>query len=318
MRNPSIIAAAAALSFSATPCEAKPAGEPYRDCETCPEMMPLAPGAFTMGATLEEEASHGLSAPIRGRSFPTRRVTFRKGFAMGRYPVTVAQYRVFVDETGYKGSDGCYNQRYYDGHFIYERALGYTWRSPGYQQDGRHPVVCVSADDGEAFAAWLSKKTGKSYALPNEAQYEYALRAGTTTSFFWGANERDARACEYSNQPDLEQGRAMGNVPMGPAYRFQCSDGYAWTSPVGSFKPNPWGLYDMQGNIWEWAADCWNENFKGAPTDGSTWTTGDCDARSSRGGSFGNAAHSAYAGVRAPRHAGYNGHSWGFRVVRND
>ena len=313
-----IAAAAAGLTFTAGAASAKPAGEPFRDCENCPELMPLAPGAFTMGASLEEEASHGLSAPIRGRSFPLRRVTFRKGFAMGRYPVTVAQYRAFVDETGYKGSDGCYNQRYYDGHFIYERALGYTWRSPGYQQDDRHPVVCVSGEDGEAYAAWLSRKTGKSYALPNEAQYEYALRAGTTTSFFWGTDQRDARACEYSNQPDLEQGRAMGDAPMGPAYRFQCSDGYAWTSPVGSFKPNPWGLYDMQGNIWEWAADCWNENFTGAPTDGSTWMTGDCDARPSRGGSFGNAAHSAYAGVRAPRHMGYNGHSWGFRVVRND
>lgn len=317
-----LTAAAALAAFAAAPAPAKPAAKaaakPIRDCASCPELMPIPQGSFTMGASLEEEASHGLSAPIRGRSMPLRQVTFAKGFAMGRYPVTVAQYRMFIDETGYKGSDGCYNQRWYDNHFIYERALGYTWRSPGYQQDDRHPVVCVSAEDAEAYTAWLSKKTGRKYALPNEAQYEYALRVGTETSFFWGTNERDARACEYSNQPDLEQGRAMRGAPMGPAYRFQCSDGYAYTSPVGTFKPNAWGLYDMQGNIWEWVADCWNENFKGAPTDGSTWTTGDCDARSSRGGSFGNAAHSAYAGVRAPRHAGYNGHSWGFRVVRND
>lgn len=164
----------------------------------------------------------------------------------------------------------------------------------------------------------MSKKTGHKYAVPNEAQYEYALRAGTTTNYFWGDNDRTPRACEYSNQPDLDQAKAMGNVPTGPEYRFQCHDGYGYTSPIGTYKPNPWGLRDMQGNIWEWTSDCWNDTLAGAPTDGSTRTTGDCDARSSRGGSYGNAAFSSYAGIRAPRHASYVGHSWGFRIVRND
>jgi formylglycine-generating enzyme required for sulfatase activity len=309
-----LISASASLAVAAG-AQAKPAGKPFRDCAECPEMMPLGPGEFTMGASREEEARHGLSEPTRGRSEPVHKVRFAKGFAIGRHPVTVAQFRAFADETGYKPSDACYNQRYNDGHFIYEKARGYSWRSPGFEQDDRHPVVCVSGEDAEAYAAWLSRKTGHSYSVPNEAQYEYALRAGTTTSYFWGEDKQ--RACEYSNQPDLDQGKAL-NAPSGPEYRFQCSDGYAWTSPVGSFKPNPWGLYDMQGNIWEWTSDCWNDNYLGAPTDGSTWTTGDCDARPSRGGSYGNASHSAYAGIRAPRHVGYVGHSWGFRVVRND
>ncbi|MBY0422726.1 MAG: formylglycine-generating enzyme family protein, partial [Parvularculaceae bacterium] len=165
---------------------------------------------------------------------------------------------------------------------------------------------------------WLSKKTGKRYAVPNESQYEYAARAGATTTFYWG-NERDARACEYSNQPDFAQVRALGGkAPSGPEYRFQCDDGYGFTSPVATYKPNAWGLFDMQGNIWEWTSDCWNDSYEGAPGDGSTRTTGDCDARSSRGGSYGNAAFSAYLGIRAPRHATFVGHSWGFRVVRND
>lgn len=316
-----IVTALAGLGFSLGLGAAVHAKSPakatvIRDCSNCPEMVPLKPGTFTMGATPEEEIRHGLAVPSRGHSVPIHDVTFARGFAMGKYPVTVAQFRVFVEETGYKTADSCFNQHYNDGHFIYENARGYNWRSPGFAQADNYPVVCVSAEDGDAYAAWLSRKTGHKYALPNEAQYEYALRAGTTTSFFWG-DDRDAKACEYSNQPDLDQAREL-NAPTGPEYRFPCHDGYAYTSPVGNYKPNPWGLYDMQGNIWEWTADCYNPTYDGAPTDGSTWTTGDCDARPSRGGSYGNAAQSAYAGIRAPRHASYIGHSWGFRVVRND
>jgi sulfatase modifying factor 1 len=290
-------------------------GESLSDCAGCPEVVVVPTGKATIGASLEEEKRHGMSLVNRGKSIPLHKVSFAKPFGMGKYPVTIAQFRQFVNETGYRTSDSCFVQYYNDGHYIYEQARGYSWRAPSFPQEDNHPVVCVSAEDAEAYAAWLSEKTGHDYSLPNEAQYEYALRAGTTTSFFWG--EDRTKACEYANQPDLDQAREM-NAPSGPEYRFQCSDGYAFTSPVGSFKPNAWGLYDMQGNIWEWTEDCWNNSYEGAPTDGSTWTTGDCDARPSRGGSYGNAVHSAYAGVRAPRHASYNGHSWGFRIVRND
>lgn len=288
----------------------------YKGCANCPEVVRVPAGSFRMGMLAEDEIRFGMPRPQAGKSAPIQAVTFAKSFWMGKYPVTVAEFRAFVDETGYQAPDSCYTQHKFDGHFIYENARGYGWRSPGFSQDDRHPVVCVSAEDAEAYAAWLSRKTGHKFALPNEAQYEYAARAGTTTAFFWG-DTRDARACEYSNQPDLDQARAL-NAPSGPEYRFQCSDGYAFTSPVGVYKPNPWGLYDMQGNIWEWTADCWNDNLAGTPPDGSTRTTGDCDARSTRGGSYGNAVFSSYVAIRAPRHATYVGHSWGFRVVRND
>ena len=311
-----IIFVVLALAGIGSATQAKAPAKAFRDCANCPEMMPIKPGSFTMGASIEEETRHGLSEANRGHAIPLHTVTFAKGFAMGMYPVTVAQFRAFVEETGYQASDSCFNQRMNDGHFIYENARGYSWRSPGFPQQDNYPVVCVSGEDGDAYAAWLSKKTGRKYSLPNEAQYEYALRAGTRTSFFWG-DDRNARACEYSNQPDLDQAREL-NAPSGPEYRFQCSDGYAWTSPVGHYKPNPWGLYDMQGNIWEWTSDCFNNTLAGQPADGSTRTTGDCDARSSRGGSYGNASFSTYAAIRAPRNASYVGHSWGFRVVRND
>jgi formylglycine-generating enzyme required for sulfatase activity len=277
----------------------------------------VPPGHFTMGASEQEEARQGLPAPLRGRSAPVHEVTIARRFAIGKYPVTRAQFRVFVEETGYQAGEACTNQHYQDGHMVYETARGYSWRDPGFPQTDQHPVVCVNWDDAAAYVQWLSKKTGKHYELPNDEQYEYAARAGTKTSFFWGDN-RDERACLYANLPDQEQGRAMGDVPMGPDYRFQCSDGYAYTSPVGAYKPNAFGLYDMLGNIWEWVGDCWSENYNGAPADGSTWTAGDCDAHPSRGGSYGNAVFSAFVGMRAPRDADYRGHSWGFRVARTD
>lgn len=295
----------------------KPASKSFQDCSDCPEMMPLPAGSFMMGTPVEKELRFGMPKPQTGKASPVHKVTFAMPFAMGMYPVTVAQFRVFVEKSGYRTSPSCVSQHMSDGHFIYEDTLGVTWRNPSFPQGDDHPVVCVSGEDAAAYAAWLSKKTGHQYAVPNEAQYEYALRAGTTTAFPWG-DERDERACEYSNQPDLDQAAAMAGAPAGPEYRFQCHDGYAFTSPVGSYKPNPWGLYDMQGNIWEWTSDCLNNNYEDAPTDGSTWREGDCDGNMSRGGSYGNAAFASYAGVRAPRYIGYVGHSWGFRVVRND
>jgi formylglycine-generating enzyme required for sulfatase activity len=289
----------------------------FRDCPTCPQMVRIKPGKFLMGASPEEEERQGLSASGRGRAAPVHEVTIARPFAIGKYPVTRAQFRAFVQETGYDAGSACTVQHRQDGHMVYESARGYSWRDPGFPQTDDHPVVCVNYDDAMAYAQWLSRKTGHRYTLPNEAQYEYAMRAGTTTSFFWG-DQRDEKACLYANLPDLDQGRAMGDVPMTPKYRFQCSDGYAYTSPVGHYRPNPWGLYDMFGNIWEWTADCLNMNYQGAPRDGSTWTAGDCDAHPSRGGSYGNAAFSAFAGIRAPRDSDYRGHSWGFRLVRLD
>jgi formylglycine-generating enzyme len=305
------------VALLGSPVDAKKPKKAVKDCADCPEMVAIPKGSFTMGIAADREIAFGMPKAQAGKSEPLTQISFAKSFMMAKYPVTVAQFRTFVQETGYKTPESCTTQHRYDGHMIYELARGFSWRSPGFEQGDDYPVVCVTAEDAEAYAAWLSKKSGKKYALPNEAQYEYAARGGTMTAFFW-ADERSPLACQYSNQPDWDQGKAMGDVPMGPEYRFQCNDGYAWTSPVTAYKPNPWGLHDMQGNIWEWTADCWNADLKGIPTDGSTRMTGDCDARSSRGGSYGNAAFSSYVAIRAPRHATYAGHSWGFRVVRND
>jgi formylglycine-generating enzyme required for sulfatase activity len=127
------------------------------------------------------------------------------------------------------------------------------------------PVINVHWDDAQVYVAWLSRMTGKEYQLLSEAEWEYAARAGTTTAFYWG------------DEIDKENANC---------HRCENEWSKVKTSPVGSFKPNPFGLFDMAGNVWQWVQDCWHEDYKGAPIDGSAWKTGDCEKRVVRGGSW--------------------------------
>lgn len=130
---------------------------------------------------------------------------------------------------------------------------------------GDRPVINITYEDAEAFASWVSQVTGLTLHLPSEAQWEYAARAGTQTRFSWGDEKGFIRAnCKGCGSKWDDQK----------------------TAPVGQFKPNPWGLYDMYGNVWEWTRDCWNWSFKGAPSDGSAWQSGNCRKRVQRGGSW--------------------------------
>ena len=132
---------------------------------------------------------------------------------------------------------------------------------------GTRPVINVSWDDAQQYVAWFSKMTGRPYRLLTEAEWEYAARAGSTTAYFWGdeIGKGNANCTGCGSQWDNRQ-----------------------TSPVGSFKPNAFGLYDMAGNVWQWVQDCYHDNYDGAPTDGSAWTIGDCSRRVVRGGSWYN------------------------------
>ncbi len=172
--------------------------------------------------------------------------------------------------------------------------------NPSNFKGAKRPVEEVSWAQAVEFCRKLSQKTGKTYRLPSEAEWEYACRAGTTTPFYFGD----------TSTPDLVN--YDGNHPYGSApkglYRKQTTD-------VGSFPPNPFGLYDMHGNVWEWCSDRWHDNYNGAPTDGSSWETGTNDNRVLRGGSWDLNAVFCRSAYRVWVSAGFRWWFGGFRVA---
>ena len=176
---------------------------------------------------------------------PVREVAIAS-FALSKHEVTFAQWDACVS------GGGC------GGHRPEDLGWGRADR----------PVVNVSWEDAQSYVSWLSRQTGEEYRLPTEAEWEYAARAGTTTKYSWGNEIGVNRA---NCRPTEEYGT--------------CGDRFEYTAPVGSFAANPWGLYDMHGNVWEWVQDCWNGSYADAPADGSAWLSGDCSVRVVRGGS---------------------------------
>lgn len=244
--------------------------EHFRDCGLCPKMVKLAAGNFEMGSPDDEKGRDDDEGP-------QHQVTLAHGFALSQFEVSVGEYAFFLAITGYVPQQGCW---YVDpSNQAWQENPDASWQDPGFEQGEKHPVTCVNWPDAHAYLAWLREKTGKPYRLPTEAEWEYAVRAGTADSRHWG--DADADACQYANAVD-ETAR-LTYVQWNP---LPCVDGYLNTSPVGTFKPNAWGLHDMAGNVWEWASDCWNPNYRNAPKDGKTWTHGDCGRRVIRGAAW--------------------------------
>ena len=175
------------------------------------------------------------------------------------------------------------------------------------------PVVCVSWNDARRYIEWLNEETGGGYRLPSESEWEYAVRAGSVSRYHFGDDESEL--CRYGNVVDTTR------LPNGGSWtnKANCSDGAVYPVAVGSYRPNPFGLYDMHGNVWEWVADCWHEDYEGAPTDGSAWTTG-CDGGERavvRGGSWSYGPRYLRAANRnwgRPSHSRIN---TGFRLVQD-
>ena len=246
-----------------------------------PEMVLIAAGQFEMGSDEQEEGRYDNEGP-------QHTVTIPKPFAIGRCEVTVGEFRQFVDATGYQTdaekSGGCFAWKESEGKWLQDAAR--HWRNPGFEQTDQHPVVCVSWNDAQAYIQWLNsylKIPSNPYRLPSETEWEYVARAGTTSAFFWG----DVEQCEYANGAD-KSAQESGEFSENWIYAT-CEDGFVYTAPVASYKPNPWNTYDLSGNVWEWVEDCWHESYENAPSDGSPWlegNEGDCDRRALRGGSW--------------------------------
>jgi formylglycine-generating enzyme required for sulfatase activity len=175
------------------------------------------------------------------------RVVVSKRFAISKFEITVDQFEAFVADTGITAGDACHAIVKYDGRTPVWGSPDASFRHPGYEVVGTQPVECMSWHDAQAYVAWLSRRTGKPYRLPTEAEWEYAARANTKTRYSFGNDETDL--CTYARFADL-------GSPLG--WRGTCrSDSTAFGPlPVGTLRPNPWGIYDMHGNAWEWVEDC--------------------------------------------------------------
>ncbi|HEX5353567.1 MAG TPA: formylglycine-generating enzyme family protein [Rhodanobacteraceae bacterium] len=274
-----------------------------------PAMVVIPRGSFLMGAPQRSRSQAGAEQP-------QHEVTIANGFALSRAEVTVAEFREFVQASGYVpdsvrlGGASIYDET--NGR-MQERA-GVDWRDDyaGRRAKDDDPVVNVSWNDAHAYVKWLSQHTGKHYRLPTEAEYEYAERAGTTTLYWWG-NGPPARKVE----------NLTGSGDRSPTHHSWAnafegySDGYWGPAPVMTFLPNPYGLYDMDGNVFEWVADCWHENYTRAPSDGSAWVNPGCTERVLRGGSWGSSPVQDRSSFRLGAAADSRSGRVGLRVARD-
>jgi formylglycine-generating enzyme required for sulfatase activity len=238
-------------------------GRVFRDCSACPEMVVLPAGEFTMGSPETERG--------RGKNEGPQRKVAITSFAMGKHEVTFAQWDACVAE------GGCSHKAGDEG-----------WGR------GRRPVINVSWHDATAFVAWLTRKTGKTYRLPTEAEWEYAARGVTSVTaphlpFATGAT------INYQ-QANYDANFVYGDGGRPGIFRQK-------TVEVGTFRKSAFGLHDLHGNVWEWVQDCYRESYRGAPNDGSAVVVPNCGMRILRGGAWNyqpQLLRSAYRYATAP------------------
>jgi sulfatase modifying factor 1 len=282
----------------------------FRDCDICPEMVVIPGGQFVMGSDRDEDASENIPQQFQNRSQPQRTVRV-ESFSAGRYEVTRAEYRAFVQDTGRPTVGGC--EVWSGERFVNDP--GKNWRDPGFAQNDRHPVTCVSWQDATDYANWLSRRTGKPYRLLSEAEWEYAARAGTRSRRFWGDDARGS--CDFANGADRSAADRVSGFRKLNTF-VECDDRNPWTSRVGSYRGNAFGLHDMLGNVSEWVSDCWTENYKHAPADASSRTGGDCAKRVLRGGPWSYGPGYLRSAFRFERDAHVRSDHEGFRVARSN
>lgn len=274
-----------------------------------PESVIVLAGSFSMGSSAFEEGR-------LENEGPEHRVTFRRGFAIGRTEVTVEQFRAFVDATGYKTDAEKHGQS-----TIYDHLSGrltqredVTWEMDYEGRKAREdePVVHVSWNDAQAFVQWLANGTGKTYRLPTEAEFEYALRGGKSTRYWWGDGSPARPVENLTGDGDTSRSQRQWSTHF---------KGYAdrhWgPAPVASFAANPFGVYDIGGNVGEWVMDCWHDTYIRAPADGSAWVNPGCKLRVIRGGHWASAPDQARSAYRVSAQPDRRDARIGFRIARD-
>ncbi|MGO4715082.1 formylglycine-generating enzyme family protein [Bradyrhizobium sp. 2TAF24] len=246
----------------------------FKECPECPEMVVVPKGSFMMGTPANEVDRN------KGED-PVHRVTLTRSFAVGRFAISFDEWDACLADGGCNGRRG-------DDH--------------GFGR-GRMPAHGLSYTDAQAYLAWLSKKTGRTYRLPSESEREYVTRAGTTTPFWFGKTVGPQDANYDASIPYA--GGPRGERSKGPR-------------PVDSYAPNPFGLYQVHGNVYEWTQDCYNKRYtEDTPADGAPWLEGDCSRRMVRGGEWGWSANIMRSGARNDSRADSGAGPYGFRVVRD-
>lgn len=291
-------------------------GQPIEITNSIGMMLVLIPpGEFSMGSTTtpEElvELFPGSSIRWFQREYPSHTVQITQPYYLGAHEVTVAEFKQFVSTTGYRTTAETEGDAQVWKNTKLQTLNGASWRNPGLLQEPTSPVTCVSWDDAMAFCQWLSDKEGRSYRLPTESQWEYACRAGADTHFFWG----DA---PESGDGYLNAGDITGESEQ-LQFRYKPTDSPAneahLIAPVGSFKPNPFGLHDMAGNLWEWCSDWFGDYPSTEQQNPAGPSTG--SHRVSRGGSWASASWNWRSSFRSRSPQQYRGCGLGFRVALN-
>jgi len=283
------------------------------------QLVLIPAGRFLMGSPETDDELMDVFPYAAEQRFagerPVHRVTISRPFYLSKYEVTKGLFKKFADESSYKtdaekdGKGGWGYTGDKDKPFAYRPT--FTWRDWGVEQGDTSPVVNVSHNDAVAFCEWLSKKEGKKYRLPTEAEWEYACRAGTTS--------------RYYNGDDPEELTKIGNVwdaavrekVSGATNSLNSSDGWPLTSPVGRFRPNNFGLYDMIGNAWEWCSDRYGIDYYSISPQHDPSGPNSGSYRVFRGGCWGPAAVDCRAARRGGRLPGFRDDNLGFRVARS-
>lgn len=260
----------------------------FKDCPECPEMVVVPPGRITR-------------SDLPGKTEYT--VDLRRAFAVSKYEITREQFRTFRDSTAYTGS-GCAWFSPSGNRPNPDKGWDTAFDPAIHVQARNEPALCVSFDDAQAYVAWLREKTGESYRLLTEAEWEYAARAGSPNDDAWWTGFNTTRSGTLNCADCTGVTEAVGRETL------------LRPSPAGAFPPNAWGLYDMGGNAAEWVEDCFNPSLEKAPRDATAWLDGDCDRRIVRGGSW-HHERAALAGLRQATPVEARVNDIGFRIARS-